>query len=365
MTVCQIERARTRSADARSSRERGQSAVIVTLLFVGVVAMLGFVLDGGNAYIQRRRMQNAADGASMAGAIKLANPGALTGRNLECAIRYEVEKFAVANGAGGPTPLPNCGTNNSNVVAQFIDQNGNSLGYIGDVGSVPSGSKGVSATIKSTFNTFFLGIVNQSTGAASAGAKASFGAIAGPSNLSPLTTRCTEPVLTNCFTYGQRYDIYEGGGPGNFGWLSWNGSNNAPYVEDMLDPFHQPPTINGYEDPHNICPDGKIMDKYNGNQCWVEGLPGVNNSSGNRDELNKWKTRGQSGIPMFIVINDQSEGSGSNVNYRIKGFAAFILEDYSLQHKWIRGKFIRYVTPGDFCTGSCFDGGLSGVHLRP
>lgn len=345
------------------SHERGQSIVIITLLFVGVVAMLGLVIDGGNTYLQRRRMQNAADGAAFAGAIKLVNPGGLSGRNLECAVRYEIEKFATSNGVPGPTPLPNCATDNPNVIAQYIDQNANPLGYIGAVGSVPGGSKGVSVTVRSDFNTFFLGVVNVTSGAVNAAAKASVAFLQAPNDVQPLSIPCTQQKLSDCFVFNQRYDIYEGAGSGSFGWLSWNGRTDAGYVEQMLNPSLN--MSRGYTDPKGICPAGGLAASNNGVPCWVRGLTGVKNSSGNRAQLNEWKLRGQLGQPMIVIIYDTSEGSGSNTVYRIKGFAAFILEDYSLPSKWIRGRFIEYTTPGKLCTTNCFDTGLTGLHLRP
>lgn len=349
----------------RLSHEHGQSIVIITLLFVGMVAMLGLVIDGGNAYLQRRQMQNAADGAAFAGAIKLANPGSLSGRPLECAVRYEIEKFATSNGVPGPTPLPNCGTDNPNVIAQYIDQNANPLGYIGTVGSVPNDSKGVSVTVKSTFNTFFLSVVNITSGATSAGAKASFAPLQTPDSIQPLAVPCTQSELSRCFTFGQQYDIFEGTGPGQFGWLSWNGDHNTPYTIEMLKVPNN--TLSGYQDPKNICPKGNIAATHNGVPCWVWGNPGIGNAKGIKDELDKWIARGGQGKPMIVIIYDQAEGSGNNTKYRIKGFAAFTLVDYNLppgHGARVTGKFIKFVTPGDLCTGSCFDSGLNGVHLR-
>ena len=65
------------STERRSnqSRESGQTLVLVALMLVGFVAMLGLVLDGGNIYFQRRRMQNAADAGAIAGAVVLAKNG--------------------------------------------------------------------------------------------------------------------------------------------------------------------------------------------------------------------------------------------------------------------------------------------------
>ena len=57
------------------SQESGQTLVLVALLLVGLVAMLGLVLDGGGIYLERRRMQNAADAGAIAGAVVLAQNG--------------------------------------------------------------------------------------------------------------------------------------------------------------------------------------------------------------------------------------------------------------------------------------------------
>jgi hypothetical protein len=55
--------------------EAGQVLILVSLAMLGLVATLGLVLDGGNIYLQRRRMQNAADAGALAGARILALGG--------------------------------------------------------------------------------------------------------------------------------------------------------------------------------------------------------------------------------------------------------------------------------------------------
>ena len=60
-----------RTCDRRSrrrNREHGQIIVIFVLGLVGMLAMVGLILDGGSAFANRRVQQNAADLASLAGA---------------------------------------------------------------------------------------------------------------------------------------------------------------------------------------------------------------------------------------------------------------------------------------------------------
>jgi Flp pilus assembly protein TadG len=48
--------------------ERGQALVVFVLALTGIIAAVGLVLDGGDAFAQRRSQQNAADLAALAGA---------------------------------------------------------------------------------------------------------------------------------------------------------------------------------------------------------------------------------------------------------------------------------------------------------
>lgn len=56
----------------RSRSEEGQSLVFIALVLLGLLAFLGLAVDGGNIYLQRRNVQNAADGAALAGAVAMA-----------------------------------------------------------------------------------------------------------------------------------------------------------------------------------------------------------------------------------------------------------------------------------------------------
>jgi Flp pilus assembly protein TadG len=56
-----------RAARAERPRERGAVMVLMSLSLVAVVIMAALVVDGSQAYPQRRSMQNAADSAAIAG----------------------------------------------------------------------------------------------------------------------------------------------------------------------------------------------------------------------------------------------------------------------------------------------------------
>ncbi len=45
----------------KSPSERGQAIILIALSIVGLLGLVALAVDGGNAYSERRRAQNAAD----------------------------------------------------------------------------------------------------------------------------------------------------------------------------------------------------------------------------------------------------------------------------------------------------------------
>ena len=64
---------------------RGQALILIVAAIVGLVAITGLAVDGGNAYADRRRAQNAADSAAVAGALGRINNEAWVDRMLAVA----------------------------------------------------------------------------------------------------------------------------------------------------------------------------------------------------------------------------------------------------------------------------------------
>lgn len=143
------------------TEETGQAVVIVALLMVGLIAMLGLVLDGGNAYAQRRRMQNAADAAALAGAGRMSQSETTNEQVLA-----GVHEYASRNGA------------NPNPTAYYIRSNGQRMSPIASFPAnerPPQGAVGVDVTATLTVRTYFLGALGINTFPASADAAAMAG----------------------------------------------------------------------------------------------------------------------------------------------------------------------------------------------
>src|SRR5512140_1204805 len=64
---------RHRGALAPLHQPRGQALILIVFAIVALVAITGLAVDGGNSYADRRRAQNAADSAALAGALGRLN----------------------------------------------------------------------------------------------------------------------------------------------------------------------------------------------------------------------------------------------------------------------------------------------------
>src|SRR5512133_1893175 len=62
-------------SNRRKKTERGQALIVVVLAIVGLAGMAGLVIDGGNALLDRRNAQNAADSAALAAALQRVHGG--------------------------------------------------------------------------------------------------------------------------------------------------------------------------------------------------------------------------------------------------------------------------------------------------
>lgn len=58
--------------DKNHRNEGGQSILVIAFIVMVLLALVALVVDVGNAYAQRRIVQNAVDAAAMAGALKLS-----------------------------------------------------------------------------------------------------------------------------------------------------------------------------------------------------------------------------------------------------------------------------------------------------
>jgi Flp pilus assembly protein TadG len=152
--------------------ERGQALIVMVFAVIALLVIAGLAIDGGMAILDRRRMQNASDAASLAGTRLLA--GAICGEGGDdAAIAAEVNRYAEKNGVPDTDGEAGNGVNDS-VAADYVDFDEVVLGHVG-AGTIPNGATGVSVTVEISRPTYFVSLIGIDTAGASAAALAMTG----------------------------------------------------------------------------------------------------------------------------------------------------------------------------------------------
>lgn len=332
-------------------QESGQSIVVIAFALIGLVAFAGLVFDGGNAYAQRRRMQNAADAGAIAGARELAD-GATN-----CVVNNGINNYTrTKNGA-------------LTYEATYIYLNGTEVPIPNDCGLPSSNAYAVRVTAHTSFQTLFLGMFGATQGDVDAEAAAAFGGVNNlRNNITPIAPECfgNANSIENCgYTVNRSYGIWDGGGFGNLGWLGWgNGGTpgSSTTSETTLCANLNDPANMQYTNPYN--PDDHTVSIGD----WIVGTTGVKNSNCDRDILQSYMLTGQ---PVTLIFWGSTQGTGSNLQYQVVGFGKFVIEAYKLSHgngiaissppptqcndplnehddaNCIQGRFLEWVDPGD------------------
>lgn len=161
----------------RSFRSRGQTAILVALVGIAVVAFVALAVDGGNAYSLRRQAQNAADGGAIAGTWVMIE---YSGVDPDGDILRKVNAYVEANGVPDTNGVPGDVTND-NLKAYYIDYDGNRLQHGSDdwelhmqVGILPGNARGIEVVTSISNTTFFARAIGVPEVAASALAAANY-----------------------------------------------------------------------------------------------------------------------------------------------------------------------------------------------
>lgn len=341
----------------------GQIIVLFTLSVVVILLATGLVVDGGNAWAQRRQAQNAADLASLAGtrpvainmgALAQVPPAPLTATDAD--VRSEVESSLAANGIVNPAL-------GVNYTATYVDSSFNAVPGYGLGGAIPPTAIGVEVGVSKRFSTYFMGLIGMPSWTASTTAisKAGWypGTVGSPGgNLVPIAVSLDAlPKGTNqnvivCPTGDP--PIPPGSGPcvpipmtdntngnitpGQFAWLSWSGDTSATYTcgtgqtpGGILGPPANSPTY------PQIPPNTWIQVPGNtgvSNTCksnvaaWVAlhttvivpiVSPGPGPTTGSCPPRPAMECFPDSSVP----YPPQSQGNGANTTYNVIGFAGF------------------------------------------
>lgn len=251
----------------RTGAPRGQVIVIFALALVPILGMVGLVIDGGNAFAQRRADQNATDAAALAGALDMAenlpwqNKG-LAGPNSDADIAATIVASAAENGI-------------ATIAATYVNINGIDLGVTVGQGAVPAAAAGVRVAGTKTFDAYFSGAIGIPSWTVTTEATAVAGYVqqVGRGTVLPLTIPINVTVCDNNGTASQVLNegapyrwpkntlvsvpICKGPATGNVGWLDWDppSGGTSEVVGSILSPDNPPidtPDWIDYHEPGNI-----------------------------------------------------------------------------------------------------------------
>jgi Flp pilus assembly protein TadG len=235
------------TVERNGAGHRGQALVLFALGLTAVVAMVGLIIDGGNAYAQQRSTQNGSDSASEAGATILvrnvmaaaASGPTLTAAQLDAAVLASANQSATSHGL-----LPFDPGVAGNSAAYYTDILGNLLTPAGAIttstataaqvgsGSVPScttdcvggRAAGVAAYGYRSFGALIARVIGFTTFTASAKATA-VGGYAPPTNCSAPQGCALLPI-----TFATNAGTCTGTNASSFGATPWPWPVTPPYV---------------------------------------------------------------------------------------------------------------------------------------
>jgi hypothetical protein len=295
-------------------------------------------------FFNRRDAQNGSDLASLAGTKRLADfyvKGPTQSQYLFTTTNNVYTAVQSSLGANGCVTSNGCDWT-ARYVGARVGSDFVPLGAVGptDTG-VPAGTLGVRVDVHTTPRTYFLGILGQSTWdvRTTATSITGTGQDAAPGGLLLPIAMIEGQQLTP----GNIYAITSGAnGPGNFGWLSWTGSNDAGALAASLCTPNNPSFTLPAQFP---------------------GDPGATNASDVRACLQFWVDSRQ---PVLIPIVEKKSnvddgcrtgGNGNNFTYCIIGFVAMVLTDFDQPAiDQING---RFVTTMPYSTGDTIPGGVT------
>jgi Flp pilus assembly protein TadG len=297
----------------RAEHPRGQILIIVAGGLVILLLAVGLVIDTGLSFVVRRDAQNVADLASLAGTKVVADhyvDGGRTGAEVFTA----VDANATAIGC-----VDTCSWSAEYVAAPPVV--GGVEPVLGDVvngGAIPATAQGVKVSVEKPSPTQFMRIIglDEVPVSTSGVALTADPPTIGPGVLLPIAMSPEVAMVP-----GEVYNLTDGkDGPGNFGWLSWTDDNAAGVLAD---------SICTPDNPEITVP------------TYIPGAPGKKNKGDLRGCLDEYIA---DGTTVLVPIWDGTHpGNGENAEYRIVGFAAFVLT-YTSQPAVdnIQGAFVEY-----------------------
>jgi Flp pilus assembly protein TadG len=236
------------------NKAKGQAVIIIALSMILLLACVGLAIDGGSTYTERRQAQNASDGAAMAGAGKMLalyqdmvvhNSSDVDGSsNDEQAIYNSIVTYAGKNGISVTTDTLHVYFVNDQKQIVTASLGANGCGFttpcqVGQNQRVPwvGGAKGIVVTTKAQTDAYFMQLFGTTKISAVASATAYMGVATNLDTdigLLPIGF-FTQTTQFNALVPNTEYTLIQGSssqGPGNWGFVDFNGNGNPAGIVD-------------------------------------------------------------------------------------------------------------------------------------
>jgi Flp pilus assembly protein TadG len=301
--------------------ERGQAVVLSVLALVALLGMSALVLDVGNWFRTKRRLQATADAAALAGAHQLPN-------NASAAQAMAMD---YANKNGGDVAAANI-----TITSTFTTN---------DTITVKA------AKVENGVFSKVIGIDNANIDAS---AKARVDAPLQAKYVAPMVVYCDHPLIKNCTGTGNPHFLEntelpfdKEGAPGAFGMLNLgkdNGGSGTPGTSEEAEWI-----LHGFD---KFLPLGEY-----------DSDPGAKFSSGGnvKDALDA-----RIGTVLLFPVFKTLSGTGQNARYDIIGWICFYLTGFDVHgnEATLRGYFTEYIAQGILSSTGPGPAGTAGFGVK-
>jgi hypothetical protein len=281
--------------------ESGQAIVLMALSLVVIMGMAALVVDVGNWYHTKRRLQGTADAAALAGA----------------------------------QLLPQDSSGAQAMALSYADKNGGDVaGADITVTSTLQQDDTISVRAKKTDAGVFSNMLGIASADISARAKARVGPPVQAKHVAPMVVYCDHPLIHNCSgdstpDFGEDHpttmDYDPMGAPGAYGMLNLDGGSGTPGSSDEAEWI-----LHGF---NRYLPTGDYRSD-----------PGAKFSSSNiQDAL-----QARRGTALLFPVFRQLDGTGQNAVYEIIGWIGFHLNAFEVHgnNAVLHGYFTEFIAIG-------------------
>jgi Flp pilus assembly protein TadG len=289
--------------------ERGQAFVLSAIAMVMVCGMAALVLDVGNWFRDKRRLQGTADAAALAGAQQLPDD----------AVAAKATALSYANQNGGDVA-------GANIL----------------VTSVYGANDTISVKAQRNDPGIFSRVIGRTNADISASAKARVGTPQSVLHVAPMVVNCNHQLIKNCnnatqmptFNVRTTLDYDPMGAPGAFGMLNLSKNSGTPGTSEEAEWI-----LHGYNAYLDVNKD-------------YQSDPGAKFSSQQVQGALQARLDGDP-VLLFPVFKTLT-GNGQNAKYFVIGWIGFHLQSYVMHgnHATLTGYFTTYIAQGVLASGS-------------